>query len=147
MALRRINKELKDLENNPIDNISAGPVNSDMFQWKGTIIGPDDSPYAGGVFFLSIQFPKDYPFKAPKVKFLTKIYHMNINDNGGICVSILKDEWSPALTIGKVLLCISSLLTDPNPHDPLVTDIAKLYKDNKKLHDKKARDWTYKYAM
>merc|ERR1719253_1049377 len=91
-------------------------------------MGPPDSPYAGGVFFLDIHFPADYPFKPPKVHFTTRIYHCNINSNGGICLDILKDQWSPALTISKVLLSICSLLTDPNPDDPLVPDIAQLLK-------------------
>jgi ubiquitin-conjugating enzyme E2 D len=60
-----------------------------------------DSPYTGGVFFLSITFPTDYPFKPPKVSFTTKIYHPNINANGSICLDILRDQWSPALTISK----------------------------------------------
>jgi len=147
MALRRITKELKDLESDPPANCSAGPVGDDLFTWNATISGPADSPYDGGVFFLSIAFPQDYPFKPPKIKFTTKIYHCNVNDKGGICLDILKDNWSPALTISKVLLSICSLLTDPNPDDPLVPNIAKLYKTNRKQHDKIAREWTVKYAQ
>ena len=109
-------------------------------------MGPDDSPYAGGVFFLNIHFPPDYPFKPPKVSFTTKIYHPNINANGSICLDILKDQWSPALTISKVLLSISSLLTDPNPDDPLVPEIATIYKNDKERYNATARDWTGRYA-
>ncbi|MFQ6645305.1 hypothetical protein Gotur_020157 [Gossypium turneri] len=105
-----------------------GPVAEDMFHWQATIMGPSDSPYAGGVFLVSIHFPPDYPFKPPKVAFRTKVFHPNINSNGSICLDILKEQWSPALTISKVLLSICSLLTDPNPDDPLVPEIAHMYK-------------------
>ncbi|KAK4386862.1 Ubiquitin-conjugating enzyme E2 5A [Sesamum angolense] len=96
-----------------------GPVGEDMFHWQATIMGPSDSPFSGGVFLVTIHFPPDYPFKPPKVSFKTKVYHPNINSNGSICLDILKDQWSPALTVSKVLLSICSLLTDPNPDDPL----------------------------
>jgi ubiquitin-conjugating enzyme E2 D len=140
-------KELVDLGKDPPSNCSAGPVGDDMFHWQATIMGPEDSPYSGGVFFLDIHFPADYPFKPPKVHFTTRIYHCNINSNGGICLDILKDQWSPALTISKVLLSICSLLTDPNPDDPLVPDIAQLLKTDRTRHDSTAREWTSKYAM
>jgi ubiquitin-protein ligase len=68
---------------------------------KLLILLQSDSPYAGGVFFLKIHFPTDYPFKPPKVNFTTRIYHPNINSNGSICLDILRDQWSPALTISK----------------------------------------------
>ena len=147
MALKRIQRELQELGRDPPANCSAGPVGEDLFHWQATIMGPDDSPYSGGIYFLDIHFPNDYPFKPPKVTFTTKIYHCNINSTGGICLDILKDQWSPALTISKVLLSVCSLLTDPNPGDPLVPDIANLLKTDKTQHDATARDWTAKYAM
>ena len=146
-AVKRIQKELADFNKDPPANCSAGPVNDgDMFHWQATIMGPGDSPYQGGVFFLNIHFPTDYPFKPPKCTFTTRIYHPNINSNGSICLDILKDQWSPALTIGKVLLSISSLLTDPNPDDPLVPEIANIYKMNRAQYENTAREWTKKYA-
>ncbi|KAJ7010533.1 SUMO-conjugating enzyme UBC9-like isoform X1 [Populus alba x Populus x berolinensis] len=101
MASKRILKELKDLQKDPPTSCSAGPVAEDMFHWQATIMGPPDSPYAGGVFLVTIHFPPDYPFKPPKVAFRTKVFHPNINSNGSICLDILKEQWSPALTISK----------------------------------------------
>ncbi|KAH7863232.1 hypothetical protein Vadar_015058 [Vaccinium darrowii] len=147
MASKRILKELKDLQKDPPTSCSAGPVAEDMFHWQATIMGPPDSPYAGGVFLVTIHFPPDYPFKPPKVAFKTKVFHPNINSNGSICLDILKEQWSPALTISKVLLSICSLLTDPNPDDPLVPEIAHMYKTDRSKYETTARSWTQKYAM
>jgi ubiquitin-conjugating enzyme E2 D/E len=147
MALKRINKELTDLGRDPPSSCSAGPIGDDLFHWQATIMGPSDSPYSGGVFFLSIHFPTDYPFKPPKVNFTTRIYHPNINSNGSICLDILRDQWSPALTISKVLLSICSMLTDPNPDDPLVPEIAHVYKSDRTRYENTAREWTRKYAI
>lgn len=147
MALRRIQKELLDIKKDPPSNCSAGPVGDDLFKWEGVIIGPSDSPFEGGTFKLRILFPANYPFKAPQVQFITKIYHPNINATGLICLDILKDQWSAALTISKVLLSITSLLNDPNPDDPFSPDIANLYKSNKEKYEEEARNWTLKYAI
>ena len=146
MSLRRIEKELIDLRKDPLLSCSAGPEGADMFVWEACIFGPDDSPYAGGVFILSIQFPVEYPFRAPHFKFKTRIYHPNINSAGLICLDILKGEWSPALTVGKVLLSICSLLTDPNPKDPFVPEAAEMYMNDREAYDEKARMWTLQYA-
>ncbi|OPJ88299.1 ubiquitin-conjugating enzyme E2 D2 [Patagioenas fasciata monilis] len=139
--------ELNDLARDPPAQCSAGPVGDDMFHWQATIMGPNDSPYQGGVFFLTIHFPTDYPFKPPKVAFTTRIYHPNINSNGSICLDILRSQWSPALTISKVLLSICSLLCDPNPDDPLVPEIARIYKTDREKYNRIAREWTQKYAI
>lgn len=147
MSSKRIVRELGELQRDPPSNCSAGPANEEnIYDWKATIIGPEGSPYAGGLFHLIIGFPTDYPFKPPKVQFVTKIFHPNINSNGGICLDILKDQWSPALSISKVLLSISSLLTDANPNDPLMPDIARLYVNNRPEYDRIAREWTIRHA-
>ena len=147
MSAKRIIKEMKEMETNPADNCTAGPISSsNIYSWRGTIIGPSGTPYEGGLFQLDIQFPTDYPFKPPKVTFITKVYHPNINSAGGICLDILKDQWTPSLTIGKVLLSISSLLTDANPKDPLVPEIARIYETNRPMFDKIARECTQMYA-
>jgi ubiquitin-conjugating enzyme E2 E len=127
-------------------NVSAAPIDdNDLYKWHAIIFGPPDSIYAGGVFKLSISFPADYPFKPPKIEFITKIYHCNIV-NKYLCLDILKSQWSPALTIDKVLLSIVSLLQDPNPRDPLNREAAEKYTDNIAEYNRIAKEWTKKYA-
>ena len=145
--IKRLQKELLEMKNNPPLNCSAGPEDeSNLYKWIATIYGPVGSPYEGGIFYLNIDFPSDYPFKPPKVVFKTKIFHCNINYNGFICSDILKDKWSPALTISKVLLSITSLLDDQNPDDPLEPEIAKLYISNKEKFIAQATKYTLLYA-
>lgn len=145
-SARRIQKELADITLDPPPNCSAGPKGDNLYEWVSTILGPPGSVYEGGVFILDIHFTADYPFKPPRVTFKTRIYHCNINSQGHICLDILKDNWSPALTISKVLLSICSLLTDCNPADPLVGSIAQQFLTQKTEHDRLARLWTKRFA-
>ncbi|KAA0183296.1 hypothetical protein HAZT_HAZT003430 [Hyalella azteca] len=145
-SARRIQKELAEITLDPPPNCSAGPKGDNLYEWVSTILGPPGSVYEGGVFFLDIHFTPEYPFKPPKVTFRTRIYHCNINSQGVICLDILKDNWSPALTISKILLSICSLLTDCNPGDPLVGSIATQFLQNHDEHDRIARLWTKRYA-
>lgn len=147
MASKRLNKELKDITADPPIGCSAMIKDDNIFEWIATLEGPRDSPYEGGIFELKFNFPSDYPFKPPKVHFTTKIYHCNINTSGSICLDILKDQWSPALNVGKILLSISSLLHACNPRDPLVPEIAELFEKDRDQHDRRAREWVKMYAL
>lgn len=120
----------------------------DLQLWTGVLVGPSDTPYEDGVFALELKYPNEFPWKPPKARFLTKIYHPNINAEGVVSVDVLRDQWSPALlTVEKQLLSIQSLLSDPNPEDPLVPYIAHVYKTKKELFEATAREWTRNYAM
>ena len=143
MAVNRLQKELKNVNT---ENCIAHPVDDDLFHWNATIVGPTDTPYESGIFHLDITISSDYPFKAPVVKFKTKIFHPNINPDGQICLDMLKDNWSPALTIQKLLLSISSLLVDPNPDDPLYPEAANLYKSDREQYNEMAKNYTIMYA-
>jgi len=146
MATKRLQKELLEINKDTPTNCSAGLLSNDLFIWQATIIGPTETPYEGGIFHLKMVFPTDYPFKPPSVTFTTRIYHPNINENGSICLDILKNEWSPVLTISKLLLSICSLLNEPNPNDPLMPSIANLYKTNREQFNANAKEYTLKYA-
>lgn len=145
---KRLRRELDRILKEPIQGCTArlrGNGNN-IFEWEAFIEGPKDSVYENGLFRLTLTFSKDYPIKPPTVLFKTKIYHCNINQTGHICLDILKGNWSPILTISKILISIVSLLCDPNPDDPLVGPIASVYKKNRREFDRTAKDWTKKYA-
>lgn len=121
-STKRLIKELAEMVRNPLPNCSAGPIDdSNMFEWEGTIVGPEDTSYAGECYNLSIQIPTNYPFMPPHVIFTTKIRHQNIRTNGEICLDILNNKWSPALTVSKVLLSIISMLAEQSPRNALLT--------------------------
>lgn len=149
-ASKRLIKEYKDIINSKecIENhISIGLTNeNDYSNWKATIIGSDDTPYKGGIFQLDINIPTHYPFKPPKVKFVTRIFHPNVNSSGEICIDILKHNWSPALTLDKLLLSICLLMQNPNPDDPLDATAATLLKTQPEEYNKKVREMVMKYA-
>ena len=109
--------------------------------------GPGESPFEGGTYNLELFLPADYPMAPPKVRFLTKIYHPNIDKLGRICLDILKDKWSPALQIRTVLLSIQALLSAPNPDDPLDNGVAEHWKQNQDAALATAREWNKMHAM
>ena len=148
LRMKRLANELKNYSDDDSGGqVTAGPKDEDKLElWVATMIGPKGTPYEDGIFELEIHFPEQYPSKPPVLKMLTKIFHPNIKDTM-ICLDILKDNWSPALTISKVLLSLCSLLADPNPDDPLDADAAHLYKSNKLEFERRARTLTRKFAM
>uniref|UniRef100_A0A0C9RGL3 TSA: Wollemia nobilis Ref_Wollemi_Transcript_26386_890 transcribed RNA sequence n=1 Tax=Wollemia nobilis TaxID=56998 RepID=A0A0C9RGL3_9CONI len=143
---RRIIKETHRLLSDPAPGISASPSEENLRYFNVMILGPPQSPYEGGVFKLELFLPEEYPMAAPKVRFLTKIYHPNIDKLGRICLDILKDKWSPALQIRTVLLSIQALLSAPNPDDPLSDNIAKHWKANEVEAVETAKEWTRLHA-
>ncbi|XP_009282776.1 PREDICTED: ubiquitin-conjugating enzyme E2 N [Aptenodytes forsteri] len=140
-------RETQRLLAEPVPGIKAEPDESNARYFHVVIAGPQDSPFEGGTFKLELFLPEEYPMAAPKVRFMTKIYHPNVDKLGRICLDILKDKWSPALQIRTVLLSIQALLSAPNPDDPLANDVAEQWKTNEAQAIETARAWTRLYAM
>jgi ubiquitin-conjugating enzyme E2 D/E len=118
-----------------------------MMHWQVLLMGPEASPYEGGVFNIDLSFPAEYPFKPPKVKFLTKIYHPNIKTGTGeICADLLNENWGPTMNVEYVLRVLKTLLETPNSDTPLEADIGAEFANNKEEFIKKAKKFTAEYA-
>ncbi|KAL9131144.1 MAG: hypothetical protein Q9217_000845 [Psora testacea] len=139
---KRIIKETERLMAEPVPGISAVPHEDNLRYFDVKIHGPSQSPYEGGIFKLELFLPDDYPMTPPKIRFLTKIYHPNIDKLGRICLDVLKSNWSPALQIRTILLSIQALLGAPNPDDPLANDVAQEWKVNEPAAIQTAKEWT-----
>lgn len=143
---KRIQKETMNLASDPSPGINAEPDKDNYRYFKIMMMGPEGTPYEGGTYKLELFLPEHYPMEPPKVRFLTKIYHPNIDKLGRICLDILKDKWSPALQIRTVLLSIQALLSSPEPNDPLDTTVADHFKNNLSDAESTAREWNRLYA-
>ena len=109
------------LQNDPPSGVTGAPMDTNIMLWQAVIFGPDDTPWEGGTFKLVLEFTEDYPNKAPQVRFLTKMFHPNIYNDGQICLDILQNQWSPIYDISAILTSIQSLLCDPNPASPALS--------------------------
>lgn len=147
--VKRIAKELEECRQDSKSGVSLDLVNEkDLTHLTGFFHGPPGTPYENGVFKVDINIPNEYPFKPPIMKFVTKIYHPNISSvTGAICLDILKDAWTPILTLKSSLISLQSLLQSPEPSDPQDAEVAKHYISNHAGFEETARYWTKVYAL
>ena len=147
--LKRLRLHHVELEKNPAPLCHAEPENpeKDITHWIGYIDGPEGSPFEDGRFHLKIDFPSDFPFKPPQIRFITPIYHPNISKKGEICLDILHSQWSPALSVRALLISLCSLLTDPNIEHGLNREALVLYQTNRQQYEDMVKAWTRDYAL
>eukprot|EP00736_Rhodelphis_marinus_P007788 Rmarinus@m.25721 len=146
--LKRVLHDLSEAEKDAhITLVSCYSIDDSLERLEGRLEGPKDTPYDGGIFYVDIKIPPTYPFEPPKMRFITKVWHPNISSaNGAICLDILKDEWSPALTLKQALLSVQTLLAVPEADSPQDAIVAGQYKNQNAEFVKTAREWTKKYA-
>ena len=147
-TMKYLKNEYDKLQNDPILSLgcTVGLVNNDIFHWKITLLGPVDTPYAGGLFILTADFTEKYPNEKPEVRFVNQIYHLNVSpSNHHICISIL-NEWVPKTPMVDVISGIFSLFYNQNPKSPYSGEMAREYETNRNEFNRKAREWTLKYA-
>lgn len=146
--------EMKSLQDEPVEGFKITLVDeSDLYNWEVAIFGPPNTHYEGGYFKARIKFPIDYPYSPPAFRFLTKMWHPNIYENGDVCISILhppvddpqsgelpSERWNPTQNVRTILLSVISLLNEPNTFSPANVDASVMYR---KWRDSKGKDREY----
>lgn len=145
--LGRVQKEIRDIERDKASGVTIELLGNSVQKLIGRLQGPRDTPFDGGIFYVNIELDDQYPFVPPKMRFITKVWHPNISSaNGAICLDILKDQWSPALTLKTALLSLQALLSSPQPDDPQDAVVARQYMGSLAEYESTARQWTQMYA-
>ena len=148
-TMKYLKNEFQQLQNDPILSLGATvglPNPSNIFHWNITLLGPQDTPYAGGMFFLTADFPDTYPQTKPEIRFVNKIYHLNVREKDGhICISTL-NQWVANTPMVNVLSAIFALFYEQNPLSPYSVSMAAQYKLRRNEFNRIAAEWTQKYA-
>lgn len=143
----RLQKELVEIQRDKASGVSVEMKGDSLAHLQGSIKGPTSTPYESGVFKVDIEIPSSYPFEPPKMRFVTKVWHPNVSSqNGAICLDVLKDQWSPALTLKTAMLSIQALLSSPEPSDPQDAVVAKQYMNEHATFVSTAKYWTEAFA-
>ncbi|XP_034482487.1 ubiquitin-conjugating enzyme E2 L3 [Drosophila innubila] len=132
-------KELKQLQ-------LLEPEKDNIFKWNALLM-PNTPPFDKGAFKLEMDFPKDYPFKPPRLHINTKIYHPNVNERGQVCLPILEVEhWIPTSRMDTILNVLLATINDPQPDNPYVPDIASQFVNDRKKFYSIAEAWVTRYS-
>ena len=149
LSLRRVKRilaEIADYQRNPHPNIEIYPCEQQLDFWRLLLVGPSNTPYEGGVFLLYAKFPADYPQVAPEIRFVTPIYHCNVNGHGKICHSVFDRNYSADFNVRCIVDCVFGLLLTPEPEDPLDSALAQEYYDNRQEYERTAATSTREHA-
>jgi ubiquitin-conjugating enzyme E2 M len=121
----RVAKDLAELEKRWSDNLKTENVDK-LDHFTLTLI-PDDGIWKGHPHVFDIVIDHNYPIKAPKVTCKTKCFHPNIDQEGHVCLNILREDWNPVLTFNAIFTGLHFLFLEPNTNDPLDFEAADMY--------------------
>jgi ubiquitin-conjugating enzyme E2 A len=138
-ARKRLLKDFKRLQKDCPEGIEASPSGSDIMHWRAVVIGPNETPWEGGVFRLQLEFTEDYPNVPPTVQFESRIFHPNVYTNGKVCLDVLKSQWSAIYDVMSILICCRSLLSDPNPASPANPEAAAMFESDRREYLRRVR--------
>lgn len=152
-ALRALQLEFRSLVDEPVEGFRVKLVNDDLTEWEVALFGPPETLYEGGYFKAHVKFPADYPYSPPSIRFLTRVWHPNVYENGDLCISILHppvddpqsgelpcERWNPTQNVRTILLSVISLLNEPNTFSPANVDASVMYR---RWKTSKGRDKEY----
>lgn len=152
VAARVLQKQLKEVQKDASCGFSAGLVDDNIFKWRVAIIGPQKTPYDGGIFPALLEFPQEFPDLPPKMKFLCPMFHPNISENGDVCISILhppgedqyeyedrSERWLPIQSVESILISVISMLSDPNCESPANFEAARVYRNDRREYMRRVR--------
>lgn len=149
-AVKALQVELKRIQNEPVEGFRVKLVSDDnIFEWEVAIFGPPGTLYEGGYFKAHMKFPADYPYSPPSVRFISKMWHPNVYENGEVCISILhppvddpqsgelpSERWNPTQNVRTILLSVISLLNEPNTYSPANVDASVMFRKFKESQGK-----------
>jgi ubiquitin-conjugating enzyme E2 A len=139
LARRRLMIDLKNLQKDTPEGITAQPDPNNILHWTGEVRGPSETEWEGGVFKMVLDFPESYPIEPPKVRFLTKLFHPNVYPDGNVCVDVLQNNWTATSDVLSILISIQVLLTCPNPNSPANKEAGQLLADNPQQYREQVR--------
>ncbi|KAI8058473.1 ubiquitin-conjugating enzyme E2 7 [Syncephalis plumigaleata] len=147
-----LQRQLQELNKNPVEGFSAGLADDNIFEWDVLIIGPPNTLYEGGFFKARLTFPETYPIQPPKLRFLSKMWHPNVYESGEVCISILhppgddkwgyekaSERWLPVHTVETILISVISMLSSPNDESPANIEAAKEMREDNEAFKKRVR--------
>ncbi|XP_055938763.1 ubiquitin-conjugating enzyme E2 J2-like [Argiope bruennichi] len=116
MATRRLRQDYLRIMKDPVPYVKAHPLQSNILEWHFAVLGPEDTPYKGGVYHGKLVFPGEFPFKPPSIYMITPNGRFKCNTR--LCLSISDfhpDTWNPAWSVSTILTGLLSFMVEKNP--------------------------------